>query len=294
MMLLITSSSVVAENYIETDVQMNNIDNIGASFSIPLPYVHQALVKMEADGNGDWYVTSSEASSFLEDIDNGYKMNLSMDDESLTSEVRDSFIMDFKEPRDVLINYVTLDGLRGDINDSTLPVVIVFSFTAIFDIEDGEEHSISIDIDDSFSDMVKLKFTAPDGWEIGEVKGLDDTSFSDSSVEGVPNSQVDIKLIVGNNPLFMALCFLTVLVVVVVAILVVFTITRKREELSRRLMFWHTTPSHSEYDVQPVETVEVIPEQKSASRSHCDRCGNHMQYVEKYDKYYCSTCKILK
>jgi hypothetical protein len=186
-----------------------------------------------------------------------------------------------------------LDGLQGEINDSSRPVVIVFSFTAIFDIEDGEEHSISINIDDSFSDVVKLKFTAPDGWEIGEVKGLDDKSFSDSSVEGIPNSQVDIKLIVGNDPLFMALCFLSVLVVVIVAILIVFTITRKREELSRRLMFWHTTPSHSEYDVQPVEPVEVIS-QKPTQKGHCNKCGNHMQYVEKYDKYYCSTCKILK
>jgi hypothetical protein len=106
LLLLLTSETATAQTYIETDVQMNNIDNLGATYSLPLPYVSQVFAKMSADENGDWYVTTSEASSFLANIDENYMVNLSMDEKSLKYEVNKSFIMDFKEPRDVLINYV--------------------------------------------------------------------------------------------------------------------------------------------------------------------------------------------
>ncbi len=286
--------TVIAEPYLNVDLKMNNIENIEGSYSKPLPVIYHALTRISADDDNDWHVSSSEANSFLEEIEEDYKINLSMDDESLKREIHESFIMDFEPPKEIFINHVSLTGLTGDINQSLQPVTIVFSFSAIFYVEKGSEHSISIEINDSFSDDVKLSFKAPEGWEIGEVKGLNDKSFDDNSVEGIPKGQIDIKLIEGTNPLFMALCFLTVLVVVIIAVLVVITLTRKREQLSQRLMFWHSGSS-----VRGVETESENSTKVASGPSpqyppdRCRHCGGALMYVEKYDRYYCNNCKIL-
>lgn len=293
-MMFYSSYSAGAESYLDVDLNMINIDNVEGSYSKPLPFVYHALTRISADSDNDWHVSSSEANSFLEGIEEDYKVNLSMDDESLRREIHESFIMDYEPPKEILINYVSLTGLPGDINQSLQPVTIVFSFNAIFDIEKGSEHSISIDLNESYSDDVKLSFRAPEGWEIGEVKGLNDKSFGDNSVEGIPNGQIDIKLIEGTNALFMALCFLTVLVVVIVAVLVVITLTRKREQLSQKLMFWHSGSSYRDVDTESENATQVASTPSPQyPPDRCRHCGGTLMYVEKYNRYYCNNCKIL-